>query len=289
MKHQLPAVPIRITCTVFLFACLVARGQSSGVAWDGATGNLPIQRIGANDLVAVSVYGAPEFTRTVRVRPDGFIRIAMVKRSIRADSLMPAELEEAIADALKAEDLLVDPLVTVTVSEYVSRPISVMGCVRKPLTFQSSGQATLLDALARAEGISPEAGSEILVSQPQTGADGRTEVVVHRIQVHSLIDAADQSVNLKLFGGEEVRVPAAGRVYVVGNVKKPGVLVIQEDGPLTLLKALAQSEGLMPFTSKQAFIYRTGALGAKSEIPVDLHSIMQRKSTDFLLMANDIL
>ena len=46
-----------------------------------------------------------------------------------------------------------DPLVKVTVVEYHSRPIAVMGAVHKPVTFQSVGMVTLLDALARAEGL----------------------------------------------------------------------------------------------------------------------------------------
>lgn len=50
---------------------------------------------------------------------------------------MPAELETALADALKADEILVDPVVTVTILEYDSRPISVMGAVGKPVTFQA--------------------------------------------------------------------------------------------------------------------------------------------------------
>ncbi len=45
-----------------------------------------------------------------------------------------------------------DPVVKVTVAEYHSRPIAVMGAVRKPLTFQAVGAVTVLDALAHAEG-----------------------------------------------------------------------------------------------------------------------------------------
>ena len=53
----------------------------------------------------------------------------------------------------------------ITVVEYHSRPISVMGAVRKPVTFQADGVVTLLDALSRAEGFTDDAGPEILVTQ----------------------------------------------------------------------------------------------------------------------------
>ena len=50
---------------------------------------------------------------------------------------------------------MVDPVVKVTIVEYYSRPISVAGAVRKPVTFQATGNVTLLEALSRAEGLSP--------------------------------------------------------------------------------------------------------------------------------------
>src|SRR5580698_479304 len=64
--------------------------------------NLPAQRIGASDLIAVSVYDAPELTRTVRVGADGFVRMPMLSERIKAAGLMPAELEAAIVKALQA-------------------------------------------------------------------------------------------------------------------------------------------------------------------------------------------
>ena len=128
--------------------------------------NLPIQKIGPNDLISLSVYDAPEFTRAVRVGPDGQIRIPMLKAKITAQDVLPTDLETAIAESLAGEDLIVEPFVTVTVIEYASRPISVTGEVRRPLTFQAVGPVTLLDAVARAQGLTFEAGSEILVSRP---------------------------------------------------------------------------------------------------------------------------
>src|SRR5437764_850445 len=98
--------------------------------------NLPAQKIGPNDLLSVSVYDAPEFTRAVRVGADGRIRFPMLKNKINAQGALPSELESTIAAALTEEDLIVQPLVTVQVVEYASRPISVTGAVRKPLTFQ---------------------------------------------------------------------------------------------------------------------------------------------------------
>src|SRR5271170_1504364 len=191
--------------------------------------NLPAQPIGPNDLVAISVYGAPELTRTARVSEQGLIRLPMVKAPLEARGLQPAELEERIATALVAGGILVDPIVTVTMAEYHSRPISVAGAVHRPLTFQALGKTSLIETLARAEGLTSEAGPEILIS--------RSSSAIQRIPVKGLIDAADPALNVTLEGGEEVRVPQIGRVFVVGNVKKPGAFKIEDGAGMTVLKA----------------------------------------------------
>lgn len=250
-------------------------------------GNLPAQRIGADDLIAVSIYDAPELSRSIRVSPEGIIRLPMLKKRIQAMGLMPAELEREITAALEAEDILIEPVVTVTVSEYHSRPISVAGAVHKPVTFQAYGTVTLLDAIARAEGLGTEAGAEILVTIPARGSNASE---VKRIPVKGLIERADPVLNLRLTGGEEVRVPEAGRVYVVGNVKKPGAFSIHESSETTILQLLALAEGLLPYATKQAYIYRKDPASAeKKEIVVDLRQIIDRKQPDIQVLPSDIL
>ena len=59
-----------------------------------------------------------------------------------------------------------------------------------------------------------------------------------------------------LHGGEEVLVPEALKIYVVGNVKKPGAYPIRNDEETTILQLLALSEGLTPYSAKVAYVYR---------------------------------
>jgi polysaccharide export outer membrane protein len=278
----LTLLPLLLTVSAF--------AQSGQANSESRNANLPAQKIGANDLIAVAVYQAPELTRTVRVGADGFIRLPMLRQRIKAESALPSQLEEAITEALRAESILVDPVVTVTMVEYHSRPISIVGAVRRPLTYQAVGPVTLLDAIARAEGLSPDAGPEILVSRSQPGEDGAPTVLTQRIPLHGLIDEADPELNVRLFGGEEIRVPEVGKVYVVGNVKRPGAFPVQDSNGTSVLKLLAIAEGLLPYTGKQAFVYRRNpGSEAKNEITIELGKIVDRKSPDVPLQPNDIL
>jgi polysaccharide export outer membrane protein len=242
--------------------------------------NLPALTLHAGDLIAVSVYDAPELTRTIRVEPDGTIRMPLLAEGVQAAGLMPRELEAGLTEALKSEEILVDPVVKITVVEYHSRPISVMGAVRKPVTFQADGVVTLLDALSRAEGLTDEAGAEILVRQNDA---------VQRVSVKELLSGADPAVNLRLTGNEEVRVPIAGKIFVLGNIRKPGAFPVRSPEDSTVLKMVALSEGLMPFSEKIGYILRRREGEKPQEIPIELAKIMERKSPDVSLEIGDIL
>jgi polysaccharide export outer membrane protein len=272
-----------VTLMAMLAATLPGQALSPGAQAEMGA-NLPALPIGPNDLLAISVYAAPELTRTVRVSAEGLIRLPMLHEKIEAQGLMPADLETRIAAVLSEEAILVEPVVTVAIAEYHSRPISVAGAVKTPLTFQAAGRTTLLEALTRAQGLTEEAGSEILVTRPSKTGE---PALLSRIPVKGLIDAADPQWNIALEGGEEVRVPQAGRVFVVGNVKRPGAFRVDEGAGMTVLKALALAEGLTPYATKEAYIYRRGE-GAATEVTVELRKIMDRKAPDVAVGPNDI-
>jgi len=265
--------------------------NSLGTASNGAaSADLPIQRIGNDDLLGISVYDSPELTRTVRVDSSGEIRLPMLRQHIKAAGLYPMDLEKTIASVLTEESVLVDPVVTVNVVEYRSRPISVVGAVRNPITFQATASMTLLDAISQAGGLADNAGPEILVSRKSTGSVAKEAVTIRHIPVRELIDAADPSLNIVLQGGEEIRVPEAGKFYVLGNVHRPGAFPITNGSEGTVLKALALSEGLDHFTGHIAYIYRSEAgISGRHEIPIELKKIMDRKAPDVPLQASDIL
>ncbi len=130
------------------------------------------------------------------------------------------------------------------------------------MTFQASGPVTLIDAITRAEGLTPDAGSEILVSRTGPDENGLATSLMERISVKDLIDHADTRLNLSLSGGEQVRVPEIGKVFVLGNVHKPGTVRVEDASGTSVRKVLALSEGLSPFSAHQAFIYRHGVDGS---------------------------
>jgi polysaccharide export outer membrane protein len=289
-----------LTLSVVLIAALPlaaqldpSRGTVPGVPdYSNPSSNLPIQKVGPEDLLGLQVYDAPEFTRTVRIAADGSIRLPMLKETIRVQGLFPDDIAVLLAEALKREGLYVDPFVTVYAVEYHSRPISVGGAVRNPVIFQAVGKVTLLDALTRAGGLLADStgstGSEVIVTRPN-GDSGPP--LVQRIPYKALMMASDPDLNLTLTGGEEIRVPEVGRIVVTGNVTKPGVYpVLDPVETNTIISAIGQAQGLAQYWNhKAAYIYRTDEKGTTHEIEIPLGNIMARKAPDVILQARDVL
>jgi polysaccharide biosynthesis/export protein len=249
--------------------------------------NLPQQRVGPEDLLGLQVYDAPEFNRTVRVSTEGTIRLPMLSAPIRVQGLMPNDIEVLVADALKRDKLFVDPFVVVNVVDYHSRPVSVTGAVRTPTIFQAVGNVSLLDAIARAGGLVPDqAGPEIVVTKPN--GDTGTQSI-QRIPVKALMSGSDPTLNIKLLGSEEIRVPDVGKFIVAGSVAHPGPYPVLDGNANTVTTAIAQAQGTIQYFSHKAFIYRPDENGALHEIPVDLGGILARKKPDITLQAKDIL
>ena len=247
-------------------------------------GNLAFEPVGAGDLLYVSVSGAPELSRSYRVSAEGRRLLPLLKESIPVAGLIPTSISKVISEELVHEQVLVEPIVSVAVLEYRSRLVSVVGAVKLPGTIQAVGDFRLLDAIARAQGIAPEAGPEILVSR----ANGGSETI--RVSIKDLLQGKDPAQNIVLHGGEVIRVPDAPKLYVVGNVKMPGTYPLNEIEGSSVLKALALTQGTLSYTAREAYVYRlVPGSSDRQEIPIALRKIMHRKSPDVQLIANDIL
>lgn len=110
----------------------------------------PDYRIGPEDVVQVVVWKNEALSHTVPVRPDGQISLPLLN-DVQAAGLTPLELRESLIKRLS--DYVPAPEVSVIVTEVKSMKISVMGAVAKPGRYQLGSSATVIDALAMAEGF----------------------------------------------------------------------------------------------------------------------------------------
>jgi len=112
--------------------------------------------VGPTDEFEVRVMGQEQLSGVFQVAADGSIDFPLVGRII-VQGRQPQEISQAIRQALIDLQFLRDPQVTVRVTQYRSKKISVLGWVQHPGTFDWEEGITIIQAVALAGGFSPMA------------------------------------------------------------------------------------------------------------------------------------
>ena len=281
-------------------------------------------RIGSEDVLNINIFEAQELNREVRVSASGDISLPLIG-SVRAAELTPGELEFVLQELLH-RTYMKDPHVSVFVREMQSHPVSVMGAVRRPGVFQIRGSKTLLEVLSLSEGLADDAGESVIIlrgaalsTEPERAVDrfgatnqsssaaqntvGVKEVQpdlnsnrsaaenVVQVNLKDLLESDDSRSNPLVHPGDIVKVTRAGVVYVIGEVRRPGGFALKSNERISVLQALALSEGLTRTAAKaEARIIRTDQQsGEREETPINLGKILAGKAPDPILDPKDIV
>ncbi len=250
----------------------------------GAIAVPPNYVLGPGDAVAIIVYNMQELSRNSVVGDDGNIRLGYLSRPVPSRGGTALDLAAAIGQQLENDQLILDPQVSVVVTQVNSSPVTVTGEVRTPLTFQAIGPTRLLDAIVRAGGPTDKAGLDVIITRARPAA-------TFTIPLAQLMAGTDANLNIPLQAGDYVRLPTGGgQVYIGGGVVKPGSEPLPVDGRLTVTQALALAQGWQPEAKpSDAFIVRTALNGKTKTIPVNLPLVVKLQATDPVLLSNDIL
>lgn len=243
-------------------------------------------RIGAKDLLEISVFGLDEMSQTVRVSEKGKITLPLLGE-IEVEELTKAELERKLGQLLEKK-YLQNPQVTVFIREYQSKKVYILGAVGKPGSYKLLGRQTVLQLISDAGGLVEDAGDEIIVIRQRK--DGPSKTL--RILIDDLILKGDARLNIPLEPNDIVNIPVDKTVfiYVFGQVRKPGALNVKKLNIPTLLQVIAQAGGFSERASKRrVLIKRIDKDGKEQEIKVNVKDIIKGKKKDIQLKENDVV
>lgn len=258
----------------------------------------PSYVLGPDDQLVIRALESEELSeKPVQIDMSGFIRLPLVGR-VRASGMTVEQLENELHDRLKT--YVKDPQVSVTVTEFRSQPVSVIGAVNKPGVVQLQGRKTLIEVLSLAGGLSTDAGHSVKITRqveygqiPLPGAlpDPTGRFSVAEVELRSAIEARNPQENVLIKPHDVISIPRAELVYVIGQVKKAGGFVLRERETLSVLQALSLAEGLDRMAKPQhARILRAVPDAPKrTEISVNIKKILEGKADDVELQSQDIL
>ena len=239
--------------------------------------------IGPGDVLHIQVLDTPEFEQRPRVTDAGEIPLLGIG-NLNVAGLTPSAAAQKIRDRLISMHYMNHPEVTVTVDEYSTQYVSVLGQVKSPGAYAIQTSRSILAVIALAGGLSDTADYNITVQR----RDPSQKPVSYNLSNDPRTAIADE---VQVFPGDTVVVPKAGIAYVLGDVTRPGGFVMQNNhSQLTVLQAVALAGGTPPSAvpSHSKLIRRTPE-GGYREIPVNFSAMQKGKQPDIVMEPQDVL
>jgi polysaccharide export outer membrane protein len=237
--------------------------------------------VGPQDVLTITVYGQGDLNGQFRLDSDGTFTFPLIGR-VKAGELTVRQLEGEMTRLLK--EFVKDPQVSVTVGQYKSRRLFVIGEVRNPGAYVLTGNMSLIEAIALAGSALPTSSGEALVvrgsvngptlAAPMPPSGDKPDIT--RVDLDALQRGyLDQ--NIALQDGDTIFIPRAEVVYLVGHVKNPGVYPLRRG--TTVLQALAFAGGVTDRGAANRIDVERIENGTKMRVRVSLDELVRGGDT----------
>jgi len=211
--------------------------------------------IGDEDVLQISVWGSPELTIQVPVRPDGMITVPPVG-DVKATGFTPKELKEELERDLAK--YVKSPTVSVVVTAVNSFRVFVL---REGIRAETTASSTAAEATSGA--ITLKRSTSLLQLLAQLGslqnADLHDSYVMRdkqklNIDLYRLIVNGDMSQDVQLRPNDIIFISDnfEKRIMVLGEVKTPSVIPYREG--MTVLDAILSAGGFTQFANPNSVV-----------------------------------
>jgi len=258
MMHSVLSIP------VFLLGLVVAMNLAQAADY----------HLGVGDVVKIVVYDNEDLTTEDRITGSGTISLPLLGE-ITIGGFTKSEVEKQIADLLSSGKFIKKPQVNVRILQYREPKVSVLGQVNQPGRYPVEPFKTVLDILAEAGGLNPQAKDQIIVLRREG-----EKIIKFVLDLRTTINDGNLGDALTIQSGDIISVPKADQFYVYGAVQQPGVFRLERN--MTALQALAVAGGLSMRGTDNGLVVRRFDTASNAVIKLPI-------STMDTLQANDVL
>jgi polysaccharide biosynthesis/export protein len=160
-------------------------------------------KIGPQDTIEIAVFKVPDLSRTVQVADSGTVNLPLIGDIVAAGKTAQ-QLERDLVKRYGGK-YLQSPQVTVSVKEYNSQRVTIEGAVKKPGVYPIRGKASLLQFIATAEGLDPNADSTVVVFRTTNGKRSAAKFDIASIRTGDTPDPAIQSGDLIIASSSAIK------------------------------------------------------------------------------------
>jgi len=238
--------------------------------------------IGKEDILEIIVWGHEDLRRIMPVSLEGMISFPLVG-DIQVAGISAGALEKVIAGKL-GEGFIVEPQVSVTVKEYKSQRVFLMGEVNKPGTYAVTRENSILYVLSEAGGPTKDAGEEVVIIRPGKPVDRALTIEEAERRREQIIQvnlkdvlAGDKNSKIAIRDGDSVIVPKMPFFFVMGEVRSPGKYNLERG--TTVLMAISIGGGLTPKAAPSRTRITREQNGRKVEIRIGMEALVMPGDT----------
>ena len=233
--------------------------------------------VGAGDILEISVLALelPDQTTALarEVSQEGVIALPYIKE-VRCLDRTTGEIEGEVRKRY-AGGYIRNPEVSVSVKEYKSRTVSVVGAVGRPGVYVlPRNSSTVLALLAEAGGVEKDAGDDLVILRPREVTEsgsaedaqgGKRQEI--KVNLRDLLDGVDLTQNVEVRDGDIISVSREEERYVsvLGYVRAPQSFPLRDGERMTVSRALSLAGGLTPASrAENSVLVRRTETGQKA-------------------------
>ncbi len=212
-------------------------------------------RLGAGDVLRISVFQSPDLTLETRVTEAGLVSYPLLG-SVRLGGQSVTAAERLIADGLRNGNFVKSPQVTLVVLQVRGNQVNVLGQVNRPGRYPLEvADMRLSDLLAMAGGAAPTGADLVVLVGIRDGKAMRFEV-----DLPALFAPGGSDRDVFVLNGDSIWVDRQPLVYIYGEVQRPGPMRLERE--MTLMQVLATGGGLTQRGTEKGIRVHRKAAGA---------------------------
>ena len=238
--------------------------------------------LGPEDEISIIVWDHPDLMRKERINLDGKISFPLIGE-LQVTGLSQLQLEKKLKDML-ADGYIVDPQVSVQVTEYRSQKVFVIGEVNSPGAYPLTKRTLLVEAIAMAGGVKPEADNEVMIVRPKKNHVPKTPLLPDEADPSELLKVnlrnvleGERSQNIEVLNLDTIFIPKMKVFYVTGEVKRPGQYTFMKG--MTVLHAVSTAGGFTEKAAKKKVKTVREKEGKKVELHLPMDNLIEPGDT----------
>ncbi len=240
--------------------------------------------IGPGDVLEINVWDHLDLNRTVEISQDGSFTYPFIGQ-VKAANQSIFALERLITQKL-ADGYIVNPQVTISVTQYKNQKIFLFGEVNRPGSYVIKGKINLMELISEAEGFTEDRGTTCLIVRPKNSVaqdkplppEKTVKNELIELDLDQILSGNSENLDISVAPGDSVYIRKAANFFVIGEVVNPGRLKWEKN--LTVRQAISIAGGGTPRAALNRIHIMRNKGGAEEEFKPGLGEFV---------MPNDII